>query len=164
MTKPASGGPGGAPTQRRSVRYQSLSDIRADADRLAIGPVRTCGRWTYGQILQHLGDTVHCAFDGFGFQAPWWARTFIAPFMKNSFLTKTMPAGFTLPKAAAKLLPGDVSTEQALANLHRALDRLEQDAPGAAHPFFGKLASQEWLLLTLRHCELHMSFAQPGDS
>ena len=31
-------------------------------------------------------------------------------------------------------------------------------------PFFGKMASEEWMNLHMRHCELHLSFVVPTAS
>jgi hypothetical protein len=100
--------------------------------------------------------------DGFGFKAPGWARLLIAPLMKNSFLTKTMKSGFKLPTTARALMPaGNLSVPVAMANLRQALARFGSEAARAEHPFLGKLASQEWKSLHLRHAELHMSFVVP---
>jgi hypothetical protein len=147
---------------RRQVRYESLDDFLADAERLSNMPIHTVGNWSYPQILDHLARTVTASLDGFGFKAPAWARLLIAPFVKNSFLTKTMKAGFNLPKSAAALIPtNDLTLSAAMENLRKALARFRNEPAGAEHPFFGKLASQEWNSLHLRHAELHMSFVVP---
>lgn len=154
--------PTAPPNTRRALRYQSLGEFQADAERLAKGKYHTVGKWSYPQILDHLAKTMTASLDGYGFQAPWFARALIAPFMKNSFLTKTMKAGFNLPKSAARLIPEtDISLTAALDKLRHALARFEKEPATGAHPFFGKLASQEWTSLHLRHAELHMSFVVP---
>jgi hypothetical protein len=144
---------------RHQIHYTSLDDFRADADRMGRALVRTVGNWTYPQILDHLAKSITASLDGFGFKAPWVARVFIAPLMKNSFLTKTMRPGFRLPRSAKGLLPGnDLTVPVSLDNLHTALARYENEPQRAPHPFLGMLASQEYTSLHLRHCELHMSF------
>lgn len=146
-------------TARRTLRYESLGEFHADAERLAKVKFHTVGNWSYPQILDHLTKTITASHDGFGFQAPWFARALIAPLMKNSFLTKTMKAGFKLPKSAAPLIPDpELSLPAAIDNLRSALRRFESEPATAAHPFLGKLAGQEWTSLHLRHAELHMSF------
>jgi hypothetical protein len=148
---------------RRKLHYTSLDDLQSDAERLAKGEFRTVGQWSYPQILDHLARTMTASLDGFGFKAPWWARTFIAPLAKNSFLTKPMRAGFKLPKSATALAPSaDVSLSAAMENLRKAMTRCTGETPQAEHPFLGKLASQEWNALYLRHAELHMSFVIPA--
>jgi hypothetical protein len=152
-------------TARRVVHYDSLDDFRSDADRLARSDVRTVGKWTHAQILDHLAKTLTASLDGFGFKAPWFARVFLAPLAKNSFLTKTMRAGFRLPSSAKAILPdNDVTVPQALGKLHKALERYEQEPQRAPHPFLGMLTGREYTLLHLRHSELHMSFVVPNET
>jgi hypothetical protein len=144
---------------RRELHYASLDDFQADVDRMAKGKFRTVGKWSYPQILDHLARSMTASLDGFGFKAPWWARTFIAPLAKNSFLTKPMRAGFKLPESAKSLVPAaGLTLPAATENLRKAITRCTRETPQADHPFFGKLASQEWNALYLRHAELHMSF------
>ncbi len=119
----------------------------------------TVGNWSFGQICEHLAKMMNGSIDGLDFQAPWFARWFIAPLMKNSMLTKPMSPGFRLPPNAKPVLPSDpVSPESGLQQLKAAVERLQQEAPRASHPFLGKLASEEWMQLHLRHAELHLSF------
>lgn len=148
---------------RRKVTYQSLADLEADVDRLAATQVQTVGNWTFPQIVDHLAFSISSSIDGFGFKAPWFARYLIAPFMKNSLLTRSMKPGFQLPKSADKFLPkSDVNLDSAVGHLRTALSRFSSEHPGAEHPFLGKLAAQEWTSLHLRHAELHMSFVVPA--
>lgn len=150
---------------RREVHYTSLDDFRADADQLSKTNVHTVGNWTYPQILDHLTKTFSASIDGFGFKAPWFARVIIAPLVKNSFLTKPMRAGFKLPASAKALLPENgLTLPTALDNMHKALDRYENEPQRAPHPFLGPLASQEYTSAHLRHCELHMSFVVPDEA
>jgi hypothetical protein len=150
---------------RRVVHYSSLDEFQAEAEHLAKGKFRTIGNWSFSEILDHLAKTMTASVDGFGFKAPWWARVLIAPLMKNSFLTKTMKPGFKLPKAAWALMPANaLSPAGAMENLRTALARVTNEPANAEHPFLGKLASQEWTSLHLRHAELHMSFVVPEES
>ena len=156
------------PKSRRQVEYSTLEELRLDAESIATGPYTTVGKWTYGQILDHLAQAIHASIDGFPFGAPWYMRL-VAPLVKNSVLTKRMKPGFRLPKAADSYLPSpDVAVEDALSRLVNGIDRLDTENPTAAHPVFGKLAREEWISLHLRHSELHMSFvvpdANPGES
>lgn len=149
---------------RRTVRYATLSEVAQDAEHL-LSNHHTVGHWSFGQICQHLAKTMNAMIDGFGFKAPWWARWFIAPFVKNSLLIKPMKPGFKLPKAGAALLPDEsITAEEGLRQLKAAIQRLSQETPSAPHPFLGKLASEEIVQLQLRHCELHMSFIIPGEN
>lgn len=148
---------------RRQLHYASLSDFMADAERLAHLAVRTVGGWTFPQILEHLAIDVECASNGYGFKAPWFARVLVAPFVKNSIITKGMRPGFKLPKRAAKLMPdSNVSLESSLARLQAAVANFNKGhTEEVAHPFLGQMALQEWVSYLLRHAELHMSFVVP---
>ncbi len=149
---------------RRTVHFSTLSEVVQDAEHL-LGNHHTVGQWSFGQICQHLAKTMNAMIDGFGFKAPWWARWFIAPFVKNSCLIKPMRSGFKLPKAGAALLPEDsITGEEGLRQLKAAVERLSHETASAPHPFFGKLASEEVIQLQLRHCEMHMSFIVPGEN
>jgi hypothetical protein len=144
---------------RREVHYMSLDELRADIDRMAETTVRTVGNWTYPQILDHLTKSLTASLDGFGFKAPWLARVLIAPLVKNSILTKGIKPGFKLPKVGQHLYPStDIELAMAVENIHKALARYETEPQRIPHPFFGRLASQEYTSFHLRHCELHMSF------
>lgn len=148
--------------KRRTLRFSTLPEIVRDAEMLLPNHV-TVGDWSFGQICEHLAKTMNGSIDGLDFQAPWFARWFIAPLMKKSLLTKPMSAGFRLPPNARPILPGDsVSAESGLQQLKAAVERLQQEAPRASHPFLGRLTSEEWIQLHLRHAELHLSFIVAG--
>ncbi len=149
---------------RRTLHYATLSDVVRDAERLVTDHV-TVGNWSFGQILQHLAKTMDASLDGFGFQASWFARWLIAPLVKNSVLTKPLTPGFKLPASATSILPDEqISVDDGLRQLKAAVDRVSHETPGADHPFLGKLATEEWMQLHLRHAELHMSFALTGSA
>jgi hypothetical protein len=150
---------------RREVHYKNLDEFRADVERLAETTVRTVGKWTYPQILDHLARSMTASLDGYGFKAPWLARVLIAPLVKNSILTKGIRPGFSLPKAGQHLFPSnDLDLSTAVENMHKALARYEAEPQRVPHPFFGPLASQEYTSFHLRHSELHMSFVVPDET
>ena len=150
---------------RRTLSFATLDEFLADAEALAAGRHRTLGNWTYGQILGHLASAMHNSMDGFPVLAPWLVRHLIAPFVKNSALTKPLKPGFKLPKNAAKYMPAaTLKVEDTLADCRRAVERLGTEIPSAKHPFFGAMASEEWMALHLRHAELHMSFVVPDEA
>jgi hypothetical protein len=149
---------------RRTLSFTTLDEFLRDAEALAAGGRRTLGNWTFGQILGHLAYAMHNSMDGFPFQAPWVLRHLVAPFVKNSALTKPLKPGVKLPKSAAEYMPSEsLTVEEALANCRRAVERLGNEIPSAKHPFFGTMASEEWMALHLRHAELHMSFVVPDE-
>lgn len=151
-------------TERREVRYTSLDELRADVEALSAVPCRTVGNWSFGKILMHLAMSIDGSFDGFPFKLPWPVRKLVAPFFKRSVLYNRMKPGLRLPKRAREMLPAEETTvEEGRRALLRALDRFGHDSPRAEHAFLGALSPDEWVLLHLRHAELHMSFVRPVD-
>jgi hypothetical protein len=146
------------PTRRR-VRYSSLDEVVADAQRAVGAKAATTGNWSLGQILEHLATAQDKMIDGFGFSTPWPVRTLGRLFFKKRVLTKGLTPGFRLnPKAAAVLVPGETDAAAALEHFRRSTERLKTEQQRSAHPFLGPMTVEECDQMCLRHAELHMSF------
>jgi Protein of unknown function (DUF1569) len=144
---------------RRQVRYASLDEVVADAERAVSANSATTGKWSLGQIIEHLAVANDKLIDGFGFRAAWPLRTAGRLFFKMRVLAKGLTPGFNLsPKAAAVLVPGETDAAAALAHLRKSTERLKFEQKRSAHPFLGPLTVDECNQLCLRHAELHMSF------
>ena len=146
---------------RRELRYESYSDLAADAQRLAATTHRTLGNWTLGQILLHTAQAIDSSIDGAGFALPLplrWVMTFL---MKRRFLNRSLPAGF---KTSPQFIPSETSVEEGLAALRRAIERQATTTERANHPAFGSISQKEWDDFNLRHAEMHMSFVVPESS
>lgn len=152
-------------TQRRSIEFATLDEVNADIEELAAGSYTTVGNWSFAQILDHLASALNNSIDGFPFKASFFVRWFVAPMIKNSILTKEMKPGFKLPEKFSSYLPSeDCTMDESLPKVLNAIKRFETETPLADHPFFGKMASEEWMNLHMRHCELHLSFVVPTAS
>ncbi|HUY35015.1 MAG TPA: DUF1569 domain-containing protein [Pirellulales bacterium] len=152
----------GKVTGRREVHYDSYQDLLNDAERLAGGEVRLLGNWSLGQILAHLSRGMEFAIDGIPYKAPWPIRTVVRLFMRRRIITRPMSAGFTLPgRAADFLVPGPINTDEGLAMLRVAIQRLRDETERSPHALLGEMSLDEWDSLHLRHSELHMSFVVP---
>jgi|CXWL01.1.fsa_nt_gi hypothetical protein len=143
---------------RRQVQYASYTDLLADAEQLAKTKVRTLGNWSFGQILKHVAQSTDSSIDGSGFVLPAPVRWIFTLLMKRKFLTQPIPAGFKAPK---QYQPEEISVEEALALLRKAITRQETEHQRAMHPAFGMISKDEWTLFNLRHAEMHMSFVVP---
>lgn len=150
---------------RRSLRFNHLDDILAEAERLAALPTRQLSNWSLGQICQHLAGAMNLSIDGVPSDAPFrapLAMRILSRFLKRRFLNKGMPPGFILPEGAPKALrPDNVAVGAALPILRAAIGRLAREADRHPHPLFGRLSRAEWDQLHLRHAELHLSFIHP---
>jgi hypothetical protein len=146
---------------RRTLRFQSLDDVLADADRLADAPVRSLGNWSLGQICKHLAESMNQSIDGFEFQASLPVRM-VARLIKGRYLKRGFTPGFKLPRRAVRLLPPPIDTQEGLAALRAGVERLKRETRRSANPVFGPLTAEEWNQLHLRHSELHLSFIVPA--
>lgn len=154
--------------RRRLVSFRSFADISRDLDALeaahAAGTLKALGNHAPGAVLAHVAFAVRCSFDGFTNRAPAWLR-WLGPVMKKRVLAKPFEPGFQLSKDVdAKVWDEGASFVDGLAQLRAELARASAPGakPGAEHPFFGKLTSEEWQVYHLRHAELHLSFLQPS--
>lgn len=146
---------------RRKIRYESLDELLADAQRLLGFEVRTLGNWSQGQIYEHLARSLDSSIDGAGFSLPAPVRWMMSLLMKRKFLEKKLPAGF---KTTGQFIPEETSAEEGLASLQRAIARQQQESKRAPHPAFGNIGREQWNAFHLRHAEMHMSFLVKGES
>lgn len=106
---------------RRKLRFDSLDDLLAEADRLAKCDVTMLGNWSLAQIFSHLAAGINSTMDGSTFKPPLWMRL-MAPvmktFMKKKFIHEGIPSGFQIPKEAeAQFVPvDDVELHSSCAN------------------------------------------------
>lgn len=151
---------------RRPVRYQSLDDLLADARQLASSEVEMLGNWSLGQILKHLAAAYEGSIDGLDVKVPWLMKVMAKLLMKKKFLEDAVPPGFKITGANRKVLvaPDSISTDEGLAALEKAVERLKTETTRANHPVFDRLSVDEWNAFHLRHAEMHMSFARPVTS
>jgi hypothetical protein len=150
---------------RRALRFNSIDEALADVDRLAeaerAGRLVKLGNWPLGQSLGHLATWTEFCFTGTPLQPPWFVKA-IVRLRKKKYLTGQMPAGVKIPRVPNGTLGTEaMSTEQALARYRAVMERLRGEAPTMPNVIFGPLNHDEWIQLSLRHAELHLSFLQP---
>jgi hypothetical protein len=149
---------------RRSLRFESLQHIVADAEALSAGPVRSAGNWTAAQNVQHVAILIRLSIDGFPARAPWLIR-FVLRFMKNRVLARPLKPGFKLPGNFSFLLPDDdVTWKDAVAELRREVDRAASEKMTAPSPILGSMSHEDWTRLHCRHAELHFGFIHPAEA
>lgn len=149
-------------SDRREVRYESFQEFLADAESLAQSEVLMLGNWSLGQVFLHLARSMHASIDGMAVETSWWSRVVVKMRYGRRFLTGPMPSGMHLPGSASqRLLPDLIDTDDGLAALREAIDRVTFETERAAHPLLGEMGLDQWDRFHLRHAELHMSFALP---
>ena len=82
---------------RRQVSYGSFDDVIRDAESLLTLPHETLGNWSFGQILQHLADSVDSSFDGFDFRMNVFIRVFGTLFLKKELSSDPSLLGSNCP-------------------------------------------------------------------
>ena len=152
-------------SDRREIRYESLQDFLDDAESLVNAEnVITVGNWNLAQILKHLAINMRLAVDGrLNFKVPWLVKFFMK-FKKNQMINGKLKPGIKLPDNVSRLLVPKPTTDlqDAWEMTQKQVQKFSDHTGFAEHPVFGKITDEEWLKLTLRHCELHMSFAKIG--
>ena len=148
---------------RRTLHFSSYQEILDDVRSLAKGPTRQLGNWSLGQICKHLAKAMDMAVDGPPFRPGWFLRTF-GPLFKKRFLSRPMTPGFRLPANAASLLPDEGDTNESVAILEKAVQRLQQTAERKRHPIFGRMTHEEWDRMEFLHCAMHLSFIVPESA
>jgi Protein of unknown function (DUF1569) len=151
--------------QRRVLRFESLDQAIAEADKLAAadraGKLTAVGNWTYGQALNHVATWAEYSYTGAPLSAPFFIR-WILRMQKKKFLTKPMKPGVKIPKVQNGTLATEpMPTDAAMEKFHNVFRRLRTEAPTVPNTIFGPLTHDEWKNLNLRHAELHLGFFIP---
>ena len=156
MTEPSS-------LSRRTLHFDHLDQMIQEAASLASGEVQTSGRFSFGQILEHLALAMEVATGrrpGPKIAAPirWGARL-----LRSRFIHRPLQPGFKLPRNAQSIFwPEEaIDVQAALEHLRHAVNEFQATDPLPPHPIFGKLTREEHEQLQCRHCELHLSFVHP---
>ena len=148
--------------ERRELSFASLDEAVADAERLASGEVRTTGKHTFGQILEHLARTHDMATGKIEAPRPPLFIRLLMPLIKSSIIKDVKP-GYKLPaKAEAFFWPDqEFAVPEALAHLKESVERFNSVGPLPKHPIFGKLSLDKATELNRKHCAMHLSFVHP---
>ena len=147
---------------RRTLHFNSLSEMVADAENLATAEkaerLSKLGNWSLGQALCHVASWIDYGFDGYPFKAPWIVKLVMRPF-KGRFINGPMPSGRKIPKIPTGTVGADaISADEGIAKLRAAAQRLEAESPSIPNILFGYLPHDQWIAVNLRHAELHFSF------
>ena len=146
-------------TSRRPLDFDRIGAIMPDVDRLLEGHT-TAGRWTLGEICDHLARAIRLTLVGRVSPDP------ATPEQEGArgafFRDRTFPEGRDVPTPALTPDPG-IDPHTAAGSLRNALARLESfEGPWPTHRVLGPLTRDEWLQFHCVHCAHHLSFAHPA--
>jgi hypothetical protein len=149
---------------RRTLRFNSLDEMLADARALAAAPnLKQLGNWTLGQALNHMASWIDYPYLGYppDLVIPEEMKA-NARAIKHKLMHEPFNPGERIPGPAAGTFATEVvPTDIALARLESAVAHLRSGDPPIPDPAFGKLTAHEWTLMNLRHADLHLSFFVP---
>jgi uncharacterized protein DUF1569 len=147
----------GAEVKRRSLHFDDLLQVVADAKTMASRPHRSLGNWTLAQVCKHLADTIHGSIDGIRLDGHRLRRVLLGRRILAWTYRHGIPPGVTLdPKLNP---PVECVFESAYAELERAIARYRAfDGRLRPHPVFGRLKRSDWDRLHCFHCAHHLSF------
>ncbi len=155
------------PGTRRTLRFESLEQILADAEALAAaGSIERTGNWTAGQNIDHVRRLMTASREGFGFKLAWPLRL-LGRLLRNTALEKPLKPGFKIPGRGRDEFtpPADITLDEAMRGLREEVPLASQ--PGAMRhpsPLLGPLTHEQWIKLHCRHAEMHFSFLHPVDT
>ena len=148
--------------KRRELHFETLDEALAEAERLTNGEVETTGRYSYGQILDHLAKTMDTVTgDLVPPPAPLPLRLAVR-MVRPIMIKRTLPSGFKLPSKSQSLLwsTDDVDVPTGLQRWKKSIDRYKT-CELQPHPVFGKMTREQHDQIQCRHAELHLSFVHP---
>lgn len=149
--------------ERRELRFNSLDEAVAEAERLAAGEVRVSGNHSFGKILKHLALTHDMATGKIvGPRPPWYMRLMM-PLVKGMILKGPVKPGFNLPSSAEAFFwpPGEFEISESLTHLKESVENYKANGPLEVHPVFGKVSREQNYRLNCGHCAMHLSFVHP---
>jgi hypothetical protein len=159
---------------RRRLRFDGLDAMLADARACvgadARGRLVRRGNWSIGQALNHIAAWIEYPFVGYPPELVLpEVMTAAARAAKARIMSEPMHPGERLPVeglSAGTLATEDVGGVVGLARLETAAAHLRTGKPDGPTPFadpaFGTITRREWMEMSLRHAELHLSFFVPG--
>jgi len=151
--------------ERRSLKFDSLDEVLKDAELLVNAEqVVSAGTWNLAQTLMHLAIGMRMSMESGINTKRSLMLQIMGPIIKRRILKHGMKPGYKLPEKVARLLVPKENTKLTTAwdALQSQVERMKECQKFYPHPVFGDLTRDEWLKLTLRHAELHLSFLRPA--
>ncbi|HEY0008077.1 MAG TPA: DUF1569 domain-containing protein [Tepidisphaeraceae bacterium] len=149
-------------TKRRSLDLRTLAQLREEVASLQTRGYDKMGKWSLGEMAEHLALTMEKSIDGFDIHRPLLFKM-LGPAVKWAVLKyRFIPSGVPAP---AVFLPAQLHSSgdaPSLERFRKTLDRYESFT-GVLHssPVFGTLTRAQWDQIHLIHAAHHLRYLQP---
>jgi len=147
----------------RKLNFNTFDEAIAEIEHLTACGYRKTGKWSLGQVCEHLALSLEQVMEGKTFHVPAIVRVISPLFKKRFFRGRQMPSGV---KAPPVLQPHDGPDESR--KISRAVGALRTFAafagPFPRNPIFGTLTPAEWRDLELIHAAHHQGHLIPTDA
>ena len=152
-------------SEHRTLRFASVDDAMAEAERLAASDVRTSGSYSLGQIFEHLARTFEIVVGERFIPPASLPMRVMSRILKPLALRKAM-TGYKLPSQAQSVLwpTEDLTTEEGIRRLRETYEKFRSTEPLPKHVFFGNMTRAQHEQLQCRHFECHLGFVHPTGS
>ncbi len=150
--------------ERRTLHFETLEEILADAEAVTAVPHRTTGNWSAAQIIHHVTVLLEVMTQGKDLPMPLPIKIVGRGLRLFGVHRKTMKPGIKPPaKTAAKFsAPPDTDLNDALAYMREEVRIAGEQGMKYPSPLFGKLSHSDAVAMHCRHAELHLSFILPA--
>jgi hypothetical protein len=144
--------------ERRRLAFASLDEVIVDLECLLAGHI-TVGRWSLGQLCNHLASALRLTVDGPPSSAEPTRQQDVA--RRRFFRSGRFPEGMEAPLPVLQPRSGLVARTEA-DSLRDVIGRFASSTgPFPAHPILGPMTQEEWTRFHRLHCAHHLGFALP---
>jgi hypothetical protein len=145
---------------RRKLKFNSLDEVMPEDERLLLGHT-TVGRWTLGQICNHLELAIRLPMEAVPVKFSWVRRRLFGPVaFRLAMWFDWMPDGVSVPEIY--LPPPERDASRDADALRATIEWFKAFGEGLdEHPLLGRLTRMQWERFHRLHCAHHLSFAVP---
>lgn len=149
---------------RRKLLFTDLNQVIGEAESLLSSGYSMAGRWTLGQICNHMRTTIEANMDGY----PKWMlilgypiRPILHWLVMPQFLKGNSPKG--IKTAGMFVPPENLDDAEEVQRLKQCVSRfLSSNQPLHAHPGFGKMSKDGFEKFHAAHSAHHLGFLIPN--
>jgi Protein of unknown function (DUF1569) len=149
---------------RRELKFDNLDQVMPEVDRLVRG-YTTVGKWTLGQICNHLAAGIRMSVHGYEGKPPaWLVRKMLGPMIFKQILRSgKFPEGSRSPDVFVPK-PGLDDRTEAEGLRATLAEFAAHQGPLPESAVFGPVTREQWTQLHKIHCAHHLTFVLPAPA